>query len=598
MSTQTISLPVVTGGIGAAVSTSHLKSKKTLLLTGVTGSVTVQASTDGVSYCPLATFAADGDKVEVKACAYMRVDASLGAATSAQVMAERGLVRSVVVPSPPANGPGASVDVSDLGCLTTVGVSGISAGGSIGIEVSPDDVNWSVAFKTYTADGCDTESISARFMRAVGYGQAGANVGASAEESEVPAASFFIVWAPEDPLGDRGNIYTGQGVAGFRAVDQACKDALEGGSNRVKLSFNAKYSSILDPFDRPACEIPDSSGEPTGKWHDFEGDFYWTCGFAGNLGTPVIFADDAQINVPETLIRIEGAGMDITADSATTIPLDDVDRSGITAGGQSGARIRIYNTNPAAAPFMKAKVATGFRDYMLIHWAAWLGGFGLPRDACAAPLIDINGAWCEFEQAGGYIQDNALMDSSPTSGFSTIRFTTLRPWGAGSRGESAFTFPALGAIGAFDDSTPIMQTVNYQAVQYQIGPRGYFLPPAPLVTADGYQMRHGESIYYDTTAGDITTYAPLGSPAAGTVIVINNTQGLNNVILEPFGGTGTGNVRNVGGVDDSIVATLVAGVWTAGLTHTVPSGKCHTLMCDAGNGGGQGVANWQLISIT
>jgi hypothetical protein len=188
MSTLVVNLPIVSGGIGAAVSTAQFAAAKTVIGSGITGTVTVEASVDGVSFCPVGTLTPTvTDLIVDVACSEMRLNAEQGDAGTLCVQAEGSQTRSASIPLPPADGPGASLDISLFGPFTTVGVEGLTAG-QVGFEISCDDTNWTPDFKSFTADGCFTKEISASFIRAVGTGAAVTSIGITSEESCCGAA--------------------------------------------------------------------------------------------------------------------------------------------------------------------------------------------------------------------------------------------------------------------------------------------------------------------------------------------------------------------------------------------------------------------------
>jgi hypothetical protein len=189
MSTLVANLPIVAGGIGASESVAQLASEKTIIGTGITGSVTVEASTDGgISFCPVGSLTNTTTDIIVDvACSHMRLNATGGDAATLCVQAEGSQTRSAVVPLPPANGAGASLDISLFGPKTTVSVSGLTAG-QVAFEISCDGTNWTPDFKTFTNDGCFSKEVSAAFVRAVGTGATVAAIGITSEESGSGAA--------------------------------------------------------------------------------------------------------------------------------------------------------------------------------------------------------------------------------------------------------------------------------------------------------------------------------------------------------------------------------------------------------------------------
>jgi hypothetical protein len=204
MATKLASLPIVNGGLGAAVPTGGLAAQTAPIVRGVTGTIDIESSSDGVHFCTAATFYKNGkeDQIVTVAAAYMRVNAEKGTADSACVCAESGIVRSGVIPSPPVSGKGATLDISSFGPETTCYVDDLPKGTSVGIEISCDGVHWSVDFKTWTGNGCLTKNIAARFIRAVGLGKdtSGVVIGISSMEPVGEAGqSCVMITAADSP---------------------------------------------------------------------------------------------------------------------------------------------------------------------------------------------------------------------------------------------------------------------------------------------------------------------------------------------------------------------------------------------------------------
>jgi hypothetical protein len=174
MATKNVSLPITTGGLGTPASVAHLAAKKTIVVDGVVKSVSIEASVDGVNFCPVGALGGKKEDIAVEVvCQEMRVNASNGAdAAEVQVIAEQALNKFGTVPVPPANGNGSSLDIRTFGALSTVQITGITAGG-VTFQISPDDSIWTPAYKTFTKPGCLTNEIAAQYIRAVGRGAAG-----------------------------------------------------------------------------------------------------------------------------------------------------------------------------------------------------------------------------------------------------------------------------------------------------------------------------------------------------------------------------------------------------------------------------------------
>lgn len=198
MSTQAVSLPVTAGSIGASVSTNNLQAKKTILVTDITGTLNIEARSAQGGWCTVASFRRADDQVITVAASEMRVNAEGGGGT-VFVLAEQGSIRSADVPAPPMSGPGAAVDVTQFGCLTTFNVTGIDGRGAVNIEISGDGINWDTVASFKRVGGCKTKDISAKFVRAVGNG-ATATIAVSSEEPAVAGSTeplTSIVYRPE-----------------------------------------------------------------------------------------------------------------------------------------------------------------------------------------------------------------------------------------------------------------------------------------------------------------------------------------------------------------------------------------------------------------
>jgi hypothetical protein len=576
MSTILAQLPIIAGGIGASVSTENLGAKKTLIVTGVTGTVDIEASYDGINFCSVATFAAKGstDQFVEVAAPFMRVNASNGGAATACVLGESGRVLAGVIPSPPGNGPGAALDVSSFGSLTTVFVTGIGGKTSINIEISCDGVTWSPDFKSFTADGCITKDISARFIRAVGH-KGSAVIGVSSQNG-VPANSgtTMITWAPEDPAGDRGSIFTAPGLAGFKAAYEACKVA-QINQPIVTLYLDPRYSSVLDGNGLPTNEIPSSEAEPGGFW-EMNGiaiDGGERTSLSSFAGASISFADKAKFSSVDSTITFSFMFGQVYNDHPTNIPLLPPSGFGICSKSSNAPRFR-GATVATAAPLIQSPAGSPFN--FLCAGAAFFT-IGPDRAPLPAPIWDLNGIFCLIgaDNGSAIVADNAFIDSA---GGGAIRFQGLCK--TGRRLEGQGTHPALGEVGVGSD---ILWT-GWNPATMQVGPSGFFYPPSPLITAAETQMTHNNWRHWDTTVGNLKAFMPLANPATGMQCSISNAMGANDVELEPFGGAGTGNVRNVGGVDDVIDVP------------TVPAGKTYTYRCDGGNGVGNGVGRWTKIA--
>lgn len=202
MSTDLVELPIVPGTLGPSIATDAFQTEKTMLLYGVIGAVTVEASADGELWCPVDTFAEGQrrDKVALIEAAFMRTDARRGSATQAFVSAETGVTCSAAIPPPLPNGPGMPLDIINFGPSTTVYVKGIDTRfeQSVSIEISLDGTRWSPDFKTFTRDGCFTKNIPARYIRAVGKGNVNVDVGVCSQKFGMDPSNIDLVSLIQD----------------------------------------------------------------------------------------------------------------------------------------------------------------------------------------------------------------------------------------------------------------------------------------------------------------------------------------------------------------------------------------------------------------
>jgi hypothetical protein len=211
MSTESVTLPIVVGGVGAGESVLQLAACKNIIVADLKGTVNIEAKIAGAGWCPVATFNGSTlDQVVEIVANEFRVDASSGSVSSVEVVAERSSVKSGDIPVPPSSGAGAALDASQLGDKITIEVAGKTGSGSINIEASGDDVNYSV-IASFNADGCKTvECTAAKFLRAVGNGATASAIGVAAEDPAIggitsPSTSF--VYRPNTTEEATANVY-------------------------------------------------------------------------------------------------------------------------------------------------------------------------------------------------------------------------------------------------------------------------------------------------------------------------------------------------------------------------------------------------------
>lgn len=165
-----LNLPLPAGdGAGSAVNVSTLGAEKTMQVAGTyQGTITFEGSNDGGStWVPLRTFSTPKAKITLDvAVQYMRVVVSgsngdLPDSCGVSSNDDGGLF--VNLPATAGAGTGANVDVSALGTLNTVVVTG-TFGGTVAIEISDDGSDF-VECMTFSGPGFQTKTFTARFMR-------------------------------------------------------------------------------------------------------------------------------------------------------------------------------------------------------------------------------------------------------------------------------------------------------------------------------------------------------------------------------------------------------------------------------------------------
>lgn len=291
-------LDVVSGAIGTLSDTSDLAAEKTIVASGVTGTVVILASGDGVLFLPVATIA-EGSAIVTVAAKYMQVDASAGSASAVFVMAEQGLVRSAGGPDTTAGtvpeGAADAIDATAFGPTSTLYVINNGGAGSIDVELAGSD-NTFVPFKSYPSSVCITEKFSAFAIRAVGSGA----TGFFAVSSERPAMRALNSPAPTfvfRPGGIRGgNVYTDWA---------ALVSALGSVDGRRILEFDDSAAS--------PCVVP------AGTW-DMR-DVMWA-GF-GPSGTAARSVVEIREGAVLTNLRMFGGQIQVNNMAETIVPISD-----------------------------------------------------------------------------------------------------------------------------------------------------------------------------------------------------------------------------------------------------------------------------------
>jgi hypothetical protein len=485
MSTLLAELTIIPGAVGPALSTAGLDAQKTLIVSGVAGTINIEASSDGVEFCSIATFqsASEEDKIVDVVAAFMRVDASNGGANTACVVAEGSATMSGVIPSPPGNGPGAALDVSNFGPLTTIFVSGIPGGGSVGIEVSCDGVEFSSDFKTFTADGCDTKSIAARFIRATG---SSAVVGVSAQNPNTvvgfdPQPISVYVYRPgatgDDAPG--GNVYTDW---------EECWNALQATKHLGSrtLEFDGRFSGEVGPGNGKVARIPEGSWDMEGvQWTTVPRDGSVDSGFLA-VETLVAWDDNAFCPNVDRMIG------NYWHDGEVHSPL-----SSACVMGDAGFVTRLINTNVNAAPMLKLPDNLGFFIMFLdnrVQLTSTLSG-----DVVPAPLIDFGNNFGFVAGRGGEAKENAFANSG-------FLFFFMWPSLAGPHN---WNFPAMSGF----------------ATQVPSRHGGYFMNTDIAVDGVDFTARVNQFRRIDSALGPVEVTFPQITGVTGDVITLEDVSG-------------------------------------------------------------------------
>lgn len=168
-----IDLPATVGdGVGAAQDTSALGKERTITIQGVfIGTVLIEVSCDGgATFVSAAGFTTGGRTLLPVGANRMRVrrvgspSANPGL-PNVEVAGENTGGVYTTLPAPAGDGVGAGVDTSTLAIFKTVTCQG-SYTGTVLIEVSEDNVDWTVFYGFTPGDGgFQSQEVTAQFMR-------------------------------------------------------------------------------------------------------------------------------------------------------------------------------------------------------------------------------------------------------------------------------------------------------------------------------------------------------------------------------------------------------------------------------------------------
>lgn len=205
MANIAVDLPFpVLNGAGAAVNTSAMGSLRTIVCIGSFpgATITIEGSVDGgATYGPICTFkGAEGSRTLKVAVEFMRVNVSgrkalVPFAANCDVAANDDGCQFASVPLPVLNGPGAQVDVSLFGKVSTVVASGDFGGATIVLEASDDGTDWTPIGKSFAgAGGLLTFEVLSSLIRAR----------VSGRKATVPFTATIAMGAANDPSAGGG----------------------------------------------------------------------------------------------------------------------------------------------------------------------------------------------------------------------------------------------------------------------------------------------------------------------------------------------------------------------------------------------------------
>lgn len=519
---QSVSLPVVTGGVGASVPTTNLGTPKTLVATGVDGVIVIEASGDGVNFIPVTTFyPGQTEQIVSLVCAAMRVNAANGSANSVAVMAEPVSCLFGVVPVPPTNGPGAALDVSAFGLLTTVLVTQPSGGGTIEIQISEDGVNWTTAYESVSyASHLNAPELSANFIRAVGNQATAASITVCAEIPRIPVAPLgpdgvafgnWIVWRP----GATGAFAPGGNVVTTWAEAYALIEKYRP-HGQVNLQIETWHDSgvlVYDPGGPNQEDLVGYAEVPEGTW-DMQNVWLWSIYDSAGHFANLTFADNAFfIN----LSNINGYRLNIISKSTVSSP--------IILNGQGcnilGGRQELFCLTATAKPLIQCQGGfggifnTGNNVFSHMLGRNDPNSFGtLPS---LAPVFDVNGqGFTLIEYASKGVLANTVTDSVGGGFLDWVN--------TGSDGDTSFDQPAIPGT-----TTQIAESAGGQPI----------LRVKPITVADSpYNAKWGECILVDCSGGAVSIVAPSANPALGQTLTVKDASGdaaANNITVSPSG---------------------------------------------------------------
>lgn len=418
MSTVCVDLEVLAGAIGATSNTEALAAEKTIVVSGVSGSITIEAGIGG-EFCPVKTFSATkSDEVFTIVCDEMRVNAKNGGANSVMVAAERAKSRFTALPAPGGSGIGTAVDVKQFGVINSAIASPDDSVTVVEISQDPADPpdpnSFSQVFGNFTSAGkCQNESFSACWARTRALSGAGVAVQLGAQDSPLEAFSMpidGIIYAPDIP-NPSGNVYDNWEDAYAAAAAIANPNYFRGfvppnpaNTGYVNLYVDSTYSTYTRVGDgRTAAPIPAGTWDMTGialvagnNANDFS-QFVCRVEFLDGAKVPGLALIDGHSNGTRGFMH---NAMEISNASPTSIPIDG--SFGVSLRGFA----RLQANDPGVAPIIGPFFGFLFLSTDELSQIGNAGSVPSP-----APVIDFAGSAGSWFDNGSVVRDNTLTDS-------------------------------------------------------------------------------------------------------------------------------------------------------------------------------------------
>jgi len=582
-----VSLPLPPGsGVGAPADVSAMGRDKTIIVDGsVAGTVvTIEASVDGVTFAPVATFATGtlGEMVVSIAAKFLRTRvAGTVAGVTVSANDNGGLFSALTLPV--GNGIGPTFNASEHGSFSSFIVGGVFPGAAVNIQGSADGVIWATVASFNGAGGIISRDEIADLYRVVVSGRGAGvftatagvgsiNDGITAADNPPLAAFVYRPGATGAEAPPNSHVYTDW----YKLM--AAVDATKHQGYRY-IQFDNRFAPnpALDPVQTPfaafnnplpaltplvvglyPCAIPPP---PQGQVWDML-DVIWTDrGGSPGLDSTYIRLLDGGANRPCRIInlkRIDAMIFGINYDGLTVgnhpfkTSLSNVRPEAGPFYGLvfEGVRLRMYNTNVNSQPMWLSDIGPGAppsaQSFLDIQNNAALGlnPFN-PTQPSPAPVFEIavGATLILFGKRTTQIQNNTFKGLAG----STISIQTYfsEVWGNAEDQNLQWVQPAF--QGSFPPMVYLCATQRFR--------------PSPTVLAANGAAFFGEVCKVNSAAGPIRVNLPKASfpvggptgafPWEGTAIVVLD------VAVVPVPGNITVRAANGDKINESVPETGV-----------------------------------------